>query len=187
MFELKDPAEAYVRDLLVASGLYDGSSDKFLWRWETSAKPISMSVFEEVEESYKKLSKDHNSSLKDQRERKVDHKLLLDLLNEALSTVLVPRSTISAVSKFKRNIMNSSSFPTLRGKKLLDCVWEIVCDHLYPPTDRSCSSLDSMVAQDLRLAPWTGLMDDEVNTLGREMESMIMGDLVEEILEDMQL
>lgn len=186
MFELKDPAEAYIRDLLVASGLYDGSSD-ILWRWETSAKPISISVFEEVEESYKKFAKDRDSSLKDPTERKVDHKLLLDLLNEVLSTVLEPRSAISAVSKFKRNFMNSSSFLTLRGKKLFDCVWDITCEHLYPPTDQSCYSLDGMVVRDLRLTPWTGLMDDEVYTLGKEMESLIMRDLVEEILEDMHL
>ncbi|PON82739.1 RB1-inducible coiled-coil protein [Trema orientale] len=186
MFEPKDPAEVYIRDLLVASGLYDGLSEKFLWRWETSAKPISISVFEEVEESYEKSAKDHHSSPKDERERKVDHKLLLDLLNEVLCNVLGPRSAISAVSKFKRNFVTSSSFPTLYGKKLLDCVWGIICDYIYPPTDRSCHSLDGMVAQDLRLTPWTGLMDDEVNTLGREMESLIMGDLVEEILEDMQ-
>ncbi|EXB95124.1 hypothetical protein L484_007071 [Morus notabilis] len=182
IFESKDPAEAYIRDLLVASGLYDGSSDKFLWRWETFSKPISTSVFEEVEESYKKLAKD-------QTEKKVDHKLLLDLLNEALSTVLGPPSEAkSTASKLKRNSISASSgFPTLQGKKLLKCVWEIICEHLYSPTDRSNFSLDGMVAWDLRLTPWTGLMDDEVRSIGREMESLIMGDLVEEILEDMEL
>lgn len=182
IFESKDPAEAYIRDLLVASGLYDGSSDKFLWRWETFSKPISTSVFEEVEESYKKLAKH-------QTEKKVDHKLLLDLLNEALSTVLGPPSeAMSTASKLKRNSISASSgFPTLQGKKLLECVWEIICEHLYSPIDRSNFSLDGMVAQDLRLTPWTGLMDDEVRSIGREMESLIMGDLVEEILEDMEL
>ncbi|KAF4377643.1 hypothetical protein CsatB_004914 [Cannabis sativa] len=187
MFELKDPAEAYIRDLLVGSGLYDGSSDKYLWRSETSAKPIGTSVFEEVEESYKTFAKDNDISLKDQRVRRVDHKLLHDLLNEALSTVLEPHRGISTVSKVERKSMNSSSFPTLHGNKLLNCVWEIICDHLYPSTDRSCYSLEDMVARDLRLSPWTREVDDEGTSLGREVEILILGDLVDEILKDMKL
>ncbi|KAL5538590.1 hypothetical protein UlMin_045512 [Ulmus minor] len=183
IFELGNPAEAYIRDLLVASGLYDGSSDKYLSRWETFAKPISISVFEEVEESYKKLDKDHESSLKDQSEKKIDRKMLLDLLNEALSTVLGPPL---AMSKFRRKLMNSSTFPPLHGKKLLDSVWKIMCECLYPPTERFYHSLDGMVARDLRLIPWTVTMDDEVNTLGKVMESLIIGDLIHEILEEMQ-
>nr|GMC62539.1 uncharacterized protein LOC109167609 [Ipomoea batatas] len=35
-------------DLLIASGLYDGSSDKYLSRWDPLGKPISNHVFEEV-------------------------------------------------------------------------------------------------------------------------------------------
>ncbi|KAF4346341.1 hypothetical protein G4B88_002935 [Cannabis sativa] len=128
---------------------------------ETSAKPIGTSVFEEVEESYKTFAKDNDISLKDQRLRRVDHKLLHDLLNEALSTVLEPHRGISTVSKVERKSMNSSSFPTLHGNKLLNCVWEIICDHLYPSTDRSCYSLEDMVARDLRLSPWTREVDDE--------------------------
>ncbi|KAM6563601.1 hypothetical protein CsatB_023599 [Cannabis sativa] len=187
MFELKDPAEAYIRDLLVGSGLYDGSSDKYFWRSETSAKPIGTSVFEEVEESYKTFAKDNDISLKDQRVRRVDHKLLHDLLNEALSTVLEPHRGISTVSKVERKSMNSSSFPTLHENKLLNCVWEIICDHLYPSTDRSCYSLEDMVARDLRLSPWTREVDDEGTSLGREVEILILGDLVDEILKDMKL
>ncbi|KAF4379511.1 hypothetical protein G4B88_018207 [Cannabis sativa] len=137
---------------------------------ETSAKPIGTSVFEEVEESYKTFAKDNDISLKDQRLRRVDHKLLHDLLNEALSTVLEPHRGISTVSKVERKSMNSSSFPTLHGNKLLNCVWEIICDHLYPSTDRSCYSLEDMVARDLRLSPWTREVDDEGTTLGREVK-----------------
>lgn len=184
MVEIKDPGEAYIRDLLVASGLYDGSSEKHLSRWETLAKPISISVFEEVEESYKKLAEEHDNSLKDHNGKKVEHKVFLDLLNEILSTVLAPSLT---VSKFWRKIVNPSTLPPLHGKKLLDCVWQIICEHLHPPSDRCNCSLDGLVARDLRLTPWSGLMSDDLNTLGREVESLIMGDMVDEILKDMQL
>ncbi|XP_048335164.1 uncharacterized protein LOC107424299 [Ziziphus jujuba] len=183
MVEIKDPAEAYIRDLLVAAGLYDGSSEKHLSRWETLAKPVSISVFEEVEESYKKMAKEQENSLNDHDEKKVDHKVLLDLLNETLSTVLTPPLSLS---KFWRNIINTSTLPPLHGKKLLDRVWRVMCEHLYPPDDRCHYSLDSMVGRDMRLTPWSGLISEEVYSIGREMESLIMGDLVEEILQDMQ-
>lgn len=175
--EPEDPAEAYIRDLLVASGLYDGSSEKHLLRWETLAKPISTSVFEEVEESYKKAC---NES-KDEDEKQVDHKLLLDLLNEALLTVLGPSMTIS---KFRRKLINSSITQPLHGRKLLHNVWEIICEHLYPPSDIWHCSLDNMIARDLRLAPWFGMMDEEVSVLGREIESLIIADVVQEMLEN---
>lgn len=176
MVELEDPTEAFIRDLLVSSGLYDGSSDTSFFRWDTFAKPISNSVFEEVEESYRKSAKDDNE--------KVDHKLLLDLLNQTLSTILGP---LSIMSTFKRKMIHSSILPTLHGRRLLDRVCEIIRVYLHPSTDKSLSSLDSMVTRDLGSTPWSVLMDDEINVLGREMEFHIIGDLVEEIVKDMKL
>lgn len=176
---LEDPTEAYIRDLLVSSGLYDGSSD----RWDAFSKPISNSVFEDVEESYRKLAKEDESMVKDHNEKE-DHKFLLDLLNETLPSILGPLSTMST---FKRKIIHSSMLPTLRGKKLLDCVWEIIHVHLHPPTGKSHSSLDSMVARDLESTRWSVFTENEVNVLGREMEYLIIGDLVDEIVKDMRL
>lgn len=183
MVELEDPTEAYIRDLLVSSGLYDGSSDGSLFRWDTFAKPISNSVFEEVEESYRKLAWEDESTIKDHI-AKLDHKLLLDLLNETLSTILAPLSTTST---FKRKIINSTMLPPLRGRRLLDHVWEIIRVYLHPSADKSHYSLDSMVALDLGSVPWSILLDDEVNVLARGVECLIIGDLVEEIVKDIQL
>lgn len=56
--ELEDGPVAYVRSLLIASGLYDGLSDPCTSRMEPSAKPIATSVYEEVEVSYKQQDKD---------------------------------------------------------------------------------------------------------------------------------
>ncbi|GAA0157374.1 hypothetical protein LIER_38447 [Lithospermum erythrorhizon] len=56
LFEIEDEVKAYIRDLLVASGLYDGSCDTSLSRWDPLGKPISYRVFEEVEEIYKEKS-----------------------------------------------------------------------------------------------------------------------------------
>ncbi|XP_061997876.1 uncharacterized protein LOC133715404 [Rosa rugosa] len=182
MSGLDNPAEVYIRDLLVASGLYDGSFEKYFSRWDTFGKPISLSVFKEVEESYKKLANDHDSSTKDHN-GKANHKLLLDLLNEALSTVLGPPLNIS---KFRRKAINSSDLPPLRGKKLLDSVWESICHYLYPPNDRHYHSLDEIVSRDLGSSPWSELVEEDINVLGREIETLIMRDLVTEVLDDVK-
>ena len=186
MIELEDQAEAYIRDLLVASGFYGGSSDTVLSKWDPLARPINNGVFDKVEESYKKLAMENEGSTETDCEKKVDHKVLLDLLNEALSTVLGPPVSMS---RFRRKIMGSTTMlSTLHGKQLLDHVWEIIRVHVYPPADISCHSLDSMVARDLGSIPWSGLVYNEVNVLGREIESLIVGDLVEDIVKDiMQL
>ncbi|XP_052197653.1 uncharacterized protein LOC127804733 [Diospyros lotus] len=178
--ELEDEAEAYIRDLLVASGVYESSSDKVLSRWDPFAKPISTEIFEEVEESYRKMMKDHEESEGDEGEIKVNRKLLLDLANEALSIILGPPVTMS---RFRKKAIGPTPRPPL-GRKLLDCVWVIVRAHLYPPTDKTCYSLDDMLARDLRSTPWSGLMNEEIDALGKDMESHIIGDLIKEIVKD---
>ncbi|KAK9012347.1 hypothetical protein V6N11_040404 [Hibiscus sabdariffa] len=182
MGDVEDQEKGYVRDLLVASGLFDGSCDKSLSRWDPIAKPIGDSVFEQVEESYRKSGKESDSSRIDADEKKVGRKVLLDLSNEALSTILGPPVTMS---RFRRKLLGSSTLPPPRGRKLLNSVWEIIQTNLCPPDSRCHYSLDSMVARDLRSAPWSGLIDDETNVLGREVECHIVGDLVEEIVKDM--
>ncbi|KAK3023410.1 hypothetical protein RJ639_042798 [Escallonia herrerae] len=179
--ELEDQAEAYLRDLLVASGLYDGSSDKSLSRRDPFAKPVCNRVFEEVEESYRKRRGDDEGSTKDNSEKNVDHKLLLDLLNEALSTVLGPRV---AMSKFRIKAFGTMLRPP-RGKKLLDRVWEIIRAYVYPSADKSYPSLDSMIDVDLQSTPWLELMNDDIEILGKEMEGQIIRDLIEEIVQEM--
>ncbi|KAH1129638.1 hypothetical protein J1N35_001016 [Gossypium stocksii] len=174
MVNLEDHTRGYIRDLLVASGLYDGSYDKSLSRWDPLAKPIGNSIFEQVEECHSKLIKEND--------KKVDHKVLLDLSNEALSTILGPPVTMS---RFRRKLLGSSILTPPHGRKLINSVWEIVHINLRPPNDRSNYSVDHMVARDLGSTPWAGLMDDETNVLGREVEWHIVGDLVEEIVKDM--
>ncbi|GFY87721.1 hypothetical protein Acr_05g0013600 [Actinidia rufa] len=179
--ELEDETEAYIRDLLVASGLYEGSSDKVLSRWDPFAKPISNQIFEEVEDSYMKINKDNEGSRRDQGAKKVDHKLLLDLLNEALAIVLGSPMTMS---RFRKKAIGPTPRPP-QGRKLLDHVWEIVGEHLHP-LNKIGYSLDRMVARDLGYTPWSGLMSDDIDALGKEMESQITGYLIDEILIDLK-
>ncbi|GMI86306.1 TON1 Recruiting Motif 26 [Hibiscus trionum] len=182
MGSLEDQAEGYVRDLLVASGLYGGSCDKSSSRWDPLAKAIGNSVFEQVEESHRKSTEKNYSSRPDENEKKVDRKVLLDLSNEALTTILGPPVTMS---RFRRKLHGSSILTPPRGRKLLNSVWESIQTSLNLPNDRPHYSIDSTVARDIRCTPWSGLIDDETNVLGREVECHIIGALVEEIVKDM--
>ncbi|XP_014506195.1 uncharacterized protein LOC106765947 [Vigna radiata var. radiata] len=174
LVELDGPEESYVRDLLVASGLYFGSWEKY----------IGNSVFEEVEESHRKLVKEDERSKKDDNKNKLEHKVLLDLLNEALSIVLGPPLTLS---RFRRKLSNSSMQPPPCGKELLKLVWDIVRVSLHPTSNTSLYSVDSFLAQDLGSISWSGLTNDEIDTLERETACTIADDLVEEFTKDMLL
>lgn len=182
LVQINDPAESYIRDLLVASGLYFGSWNKSLLRGDTYAKPIGNSVFEEVEESHKKLIENDENSMKDQSENKLDHKILLDLLNESLSVVLGPPLTLS---RFRKKLCNSSMLSPPQGKELLKLVWENIRVSLYPSPDMSLYSLDNLVAQHLSSIPWSGIINEEINILEREVECLITNDLVEELTKDL--
>ncbi|KAJ9564665.1 LOW QUALITY PROTEIN: hypothetical protein OSB04_000631 [Centaurea solstitialis] len=174
MVELEDEDEAYVRDLLIASGLYDNSFDKSLTRFDTFAKPISNRVFEQVEESQKNIiePKEHAD------QKKAHHKVLLDLLNEILSTVLAPPIH---VSKFGRKAARPP-----RGNTLLDQVWGMLREYLHPPIDKSFYFFDTMVARDLRSMPWSELVNEDINAQAKELECQIVRDLVEETVKEMR-
>ncbi|MED6122855.1 hypothetical protein PIB30_043785 [Stylosanthes scabra] len=184
--QLEDPAESFIRDLLVASGLYFGSWDKSLLGGDTIAKPISNLVFKEVEASRMKSTNEKNDedSIKDRNEKMINKKVLVDLLNEALSVVLGPSLTLS---RFRRKLSNTSMMMAPpRGKELLKSVWEIISASLYPQSDEIYPySLDDLVAQHLGSIPWSGLVSEEINVLERDIECMITNDLVEELTKDM--
>ncbi|KAI3712780.1 hypothetical protein L1987_71345 [Smallanthus sonchifolius] len=174
MAELEDEDESYIRDLLIASGLYNNSFEKCLSRWDTFAKPISNRVFDQVEESYKnKLNNDSN-----QHHKSVDHKVLLDLVNEVLSTLLSPPMHISKLSK--------KVIRPPHGNKLLDQVWEMLRAQLHPLVDKSFYFFDTMVARDLQSTPWSELVFEDIDALAKEMEGQIMRDLLEETVNDMR-
>lgn len=55
--DIENQDEAYINDLLVAAGLYDGSYNRSLSKWNPVGKPISNHVFEEVEDFYRTTTK----------------------------------------------------------------------------------------------------------------------------------
>ncbi|GER45734.1 hypothetical protein STAS_22710 [Striga asiatica] len=174
--DIEDQTEAYIRDLLIAAGLYGGVtfSKKSLSKWDPLGKLISSRVFEEVEEAYVERYRCREN-----------HKLILDLLNEILPTLLREPVCMPRVSlgKIPINWPVQKKLPP-SGRELLSHVWSIIRDHIYPPADRSFYALDNVLARDFRSTLWSNLMDDDVNALGRDLESQIIGDMIYEMVED---
>lgn len=168
-------ARVYIRDVLVAAGIYDGPS--------MLTCPIQSKVFEEVESAYKRNGQDGQEGDGTDKayggKNVVDHKLLFDLLNEALSAVVRPPITRSGSI---RGLVGPPVVP--QGKKLLDYVWRMIHTYLNPPQDE-CHSFDDTVPRDLWRTPWSGMMQGETDEIGREMECVIFGELVEETMKDM--
>lgn len=168
---IEGQAQAYIREILIASGLYHGSS--------LSTYPIDSWVFEQVEEAYRKRGKENEGAANDDTcESNVGHKVLFDLLNEALSTVVaIPPVTGPA-------LVRRATSPLSCGRRLLDDVWRMIHVYVHPPVD-GFHSLDRIVVHDLRAARWTALLDGEIDVLGKEMERLIMEELIEEVTGDL--
>ncbi|VYS52649.1 unnamed protein product [Arabidopsis thaliana] len=184
--DLGNPDKVFVRDLLVASGLYEGKSDISLSRWDPLAKLIKKSVLEETKENLKKRS-NQNQEDDDTGETTIseeNHNILFDLLNEVLTVVLGPLTK----SGFKNKLLSSSvsESTTIRGKYLLESTWKIMSEYLYSQPERPFCSLDGIIGWDMDRFPWSALIGEEVNVLGKEVEGMIMADLVEELVKDLR-
>lgn len=178
LVDLDDEAESYIRDLLIASSLYHGAFDKSFTRWDDPlAKPISTHVFEQVEASKEgatRSSADHNDN-------SLQHRLLFDLLNEALSTIYRPYMVSSSFTT-KETISSIMSPP--KGRSLLKKAWNIIREHLYPSTD-SDLSVEDIVAHDLRSMTWCSRLNVDVNVVITDYECLLISELVEEIVEDL--
>ncbi|KAK9109504.1 hypothetical protein Sjap_017564 [Stephania japonica] len=181
--ELEGKAEAYIKDLLVVSGLYNRSSKQTFLGWDSLSSRLCKWVFDKVEESNRKISEE-NTSKKDLRENKIDHKVLFDLLNESLSTVLGPSM---AMSTFKRNVVGPVLALPPHGKDLIHAVWKKIHKYVCPPCNDSFYSLDSLVTHDLETIPWSYTMHDCVDLIGRDVEDLILGELIEETVKEICL
>lgn len=173
--ETKDPTEAYVRDLLVASGNYENACNPPLSRWDPLGKCISNEIFEEVEDAYRQSTKVDECSTKDEAS-KLNHRVVFDLLNEALPSILGQHRLGKS--------SDSAHHQPPHGRELLSLVWDTIRSNVHPPVDRSYYALETMLARDLKSDPWSRLLDDDINALGKDLECQITSDLIEEIVED---
>ncbi|KAM0946955.1 hypothetical protein DsansV1_C08g0081011 [Dioscorea sansibarensis] len=181
--DAEDHIESYIRDILLAAGLYEGEAfNRTILRWDALTKPIPKWVFDEVEVTYSKNERDNNSeTLKCCcAGTHIGHKMLFDLLNEALPEVLAIQMPGSSFKRWLAGPPNVS-----RGKKLLDCLWHQIKIYSNSLVDSESQSLDSMMIRDLKMTPWSSLSHDDIDSMGREMEMVIVAELIDEFVCEM--
>ncbi|XP_038970982.1 uncharacterized protein LOC103701168 [Phoenix dactylifera] len=179
--ETESKDKAYLKDILVAVGLYNGKpSDQAFSKWDSVINPISDKVFEQVEEAYSKYGKvDTGVSLLHHGDNNIGNKMLFDLVNEALPSVLgIPMNS----SRFKRWVLDPAEVP--QGKKLLDDLWHQIQRHTNPSMHEP-HTIDSMVARDVRMTTWSTMLCEDIDVVGREIELVILRELIDDVVRDM--
>ncbi|KAL6907428.1 hypothetical protein ACP4OV_002467 [Aristida adscensionis] len=172
------PVKSFVRAVLVGAGLYGQrqNSGKFLADGE--AKPIPKWVLEEVESSAAPATSDGGAGA-----AAVDHRLLFDLINEALPGAVRASTTLRAFDRCHAAAPGRGP----GGKKLLDAVWRSVQPWLEPTGDAASGSVDGLIGRDLSLSPWGGAFRGDADALGLDVEAEILDELVDETVWDVLL
>ncbi|KAK8456248.1 hypothetical protein SEVIR_4G299900v4 [Setaria viridis] len=173
--------KAYIREVLVAAGLYDdGSSDnKANARVDSMARPICDGIFEEVEDIYYyrgKYCDDAIGTYNDAGGNATDHRMLFDLANEALQSLVQGAKTGSSLRQW---IIDSTGVS--RGRRLVDDVWQQV-QTLRNPQMQEMQTIDSMVAYEIRKSVWADALYEDVYVVGRKIERAIFDELVEDLM-----
>ncbi|XP_042390995.1 uncharacterized protein LOC121983328 [Zingiber officinale] len=158
----------HLHDILATAGFYED-------------EPISYQDFE-MEEAYSKRGKvDTYSSIPRNDDVTIRHKLLFDLVNESMQSLLGPNLKCSM---FKRWILG----PTFssQGKRLLEDLWNQIQLLLNSSVDGS-NAPNSMVAQDLKMTTWPTMSYEDMDVVGRQIERVILLNLIDDIVREMCL
>jgi hypothetical protein len=125
--------KAYIREVLVAAGLYDDGSgsldNKANARVDSMARPICDDIFEEVEDIYYYRGKYCDDAIGSDDAgggSATDHRMLFDLANEALQSLVQQGAKTTCSSSLRQWILDSTGVS--RGKRLVDDVWQQVTD-----------------------------------------------------------
>jgi hypothetical protein len=193
----EDPDKAYVRELLIAAGLFDDNEDGVGRPWEDTAAvstdsmagPMIMSddVFDEVEDTYYYRRRvDEDCSREEEDEWLGRRRLLFDMANEALQALQAGPSS-SSLSLCRWIVESgsgvSSSRLWLRGSELEEHVWRRVARAMTGDEDAPAPAtmVDGIVEREVGRLPWMALRED-VCAVGRKVERAIFDELVGEVL-----
>ncbi|PAN22242.2 hypothetical protein PAHAL_4G005700 [Panicum hallii] len=173
--------KAYVREILVAAGLYDDGSldNKGNARVDSMARPICDDIFEEVEDIYYyrgKYCDDGIAMYSDAGGNATDHRMLFDLANEALQSLVQGAKTGSSLRQW---VIDSTGVS--RGMRLVDDVWQRV-QTLRNPQMQEMQTIDSMVAYEIRNSAWAEVLYEDAYVVGRKIERAIFDELIEDLL-----
>ncbi|OEL21783.1 hypothetical protein BAE44_0017199 [Dichanthelium oligosanthes] len=181
MDEMDHPIKSFVRAVLVATGLYGPRQNPGNFLLEREAKPIPKRVLEEVESSALVASADGGATAA------VDHRLLFDLINEALPGAVRASTTLCTFDKCYAAAPRRAP----SGKRLLEALWKSVQQvWLEPPSDdttSSSASVDVLIGRDLSVSAWHGVFREDADELGGEVEAEILDELIDETVWDVLL
>ncbi|CAL5040748.1 unnamed protein product [Urochloa decumbens] len=173
--------KAYIREVLVAAGLYDDGSldNKANARVDSMARPVCDDVFEEVEDIYYyrgKYCDDAIGMYSGTGGNATDHRMLFDLANEALQSLVQGAKTGSSLQQW---VIDSTGVS--RGRRLVDDVWQQV-QTVRNPQMQEMQTIDSMVAYEIRKSWWAEVLYEDVYVVGRKVERAIFDELIEDLL-----
>ncbi|URD98227.1 hypothetical protein MUK42_29971 [Musa troglodytarum] len=177
--EIEGNTKAYIRDILITCGLFERNHfDQCLWEWNTPRKPIPILVFDEVEETYQRNDKlkSRTTLICEGEDVGFSHRILFDLLNEALLSVVQNSKPGSTVKKW---FPGPGRVP--QGDQLLDSLWHLIQVYINPPVDES-HPLESLVAQEMNQTSWSGMLHEDVDIISVEIELLIVENLIDELV-----
>ncbi|CAN6463881.1 unnamed protein product [Victoria cruziana] len=166
--------EVYLGDVLDAAGIFDGL-DGTISIWDSTSTPIRSWVFEDVEESYRKTGKRRQGSVQDPSVSRLERKLLFDLLNEDLKSRLsLLASDVTLNVSFPGSTMMLPS-----SKQLIDDICASVHTSTHP-SFMGNETIEGIIIKDVEVTPWMRMEQGDVPLIGRDMEKVILNELVEE-------
>ncbi|XP_020597006.1 uncharacterized protein LOC110036814 isoform X2 [Phalaenopsis equestris] len=179
IMQIESYAKSYIRDILIVSGRYKSwPLDQTLSRLDGCTESISSSVFDEVEEKNCKFEMAEANCCK-LGEIDMDRKLLFDMVNEALPAVTgSPMSPLTS-KKWKESL---TQLPC--GVKLLDDLFHQIKMYANPKIVQH-NSIDKVVAWDVKLRPWFTSSYEDIGYVEKEVEGLIIGDLIDELALDL--
>ncbi|KAL6873969.1 hypothetical protein ACP4OV_014051 [Aristida adscensionis] len=180
--------KAYIREVLIAAGLYDDGSidNKANARVDSMARPICDDVFEEVEDIYYYRDMDMGHDIGMYNDTGVlgnptDHRMLFDLANEALQCLVETAKTGSSLRQW---VIDSTGVS--RGRKLVDDVWQQVQALKYPQM-QEMQTIEGMVEYEVRKYMWMEVLYEDVYVVGRKIERAIFDELIEGLLTEVDV
>ncbi|EER95573.2 uncharacterized protein LOC8085683 isoform X2 [Sorghum bicolor] len=174
------PIKSFVRAVLVIAGMYGRRQNPGNAAMsDCEAKPIPKWVLEEVVSSSSSAPVDDGAAA-------VDHRLLFDLVNEALPGAVRASTTLCAFDK----CYAMAPRRTPGGKTLLEALWKSMQVWLEPPSDSrtaSSASVDVLIGRDLSVSPWHGAFREDADALARDVEAEMLDELLDETVWDVLL
>ncbi|CAN6308165.1 unnamed protein product [Urochloa humidicola] len=181
MDELDHPVKSFIRAVLVVAGMYGPRKNPGNLLSDCKAKLIPKRVLEEVESSSSTLSASSDGGA-----APGDHRLLFDLINEALPGAIRASTTLTTFDK----CYAAATRRAPGGKRLLEELWRSVQVWLEPPSDNTTSSsasVDVLIGRDLSTSAWHRAFRDDADELGGEVEEEMLDELVDEMVWDVLL